>query len=217
MSEWYPLKLILIPAQGGAIVGPLVYYFESKAKGHGVPDVMEGLELRGCKIRPRVVVVKSLASSVCIASGVSVRREGLIEQIGSALGSFFGQVLKLSEDHVRTLVACVAAVGISATFNTPIAGGILALKVFLHRFGSVYFGAVVISAVTGDVIAHYFEGNSRTFLTPEYTLQSPWKLLLYTLMGFIAALASVGFSRLLYFSEDIWNSIRLPETIKPLL
>ena len=215
-AEWYPLHLIIIPALGGAIVGPLVYYFAREAKGHGVPEVMEALELRGGKIRPRVVVVKALASSVCIASGGSVGREGPIAQIGSALGSFVGQTLKLSEERVRTLVACGAAGGIAATFNAPIAGAVFALEVLLRRFGSVYFGAVVISAVTADVIAHYFEGDSRTFLTPEYTMQSPWELLLYTLMGFIAALAAVGFSRLLYFSEDIWNLIRIPEPTKPL-
>ena len=217
LAEWYPLHLIVIPALGGAIVGPLVYYFAREAKGHGVPEVMEALELRGGKIRPRVVVVKSLASSVCIASGGSVGREGPIAQIGSALGSLIGQLLKLSEDRVRTLVACGAAGGIAATFNAPIAGAVFALEVLLRRFGSVYFGAVVISAVTADVIAHYFEGDSRTFLTPEYTMQSPWELLLYTLMGFIAALAAVGFSRLLYFSEDIWGLIRIPEPTKPLL
>ena len=216
-AEWYPLHLIIIPALGGAIVGPLVYYFAREAKGHGVPEVMEALELRGGKIRPRVVVVKALASSVCIASGGSVGREGPIAQIGSALGSFVGQTLKLSEERVRTLVACGAAGGIAATFNAPIAGAVFALEVLLRRFGSVYFGAVVISAVTADVIAHYFEGDSRTFLTPEYTMQSPWELLLYTLMGFIAALAAVGFSRLLYFSEDIWGLIRIPEPAKPLL
>ena len=82
-----------------------------------------------------------------------------------------------------------------------------ALEVLLRRFGSVYFGAVVISAVTADVIAHYFEGDQRTFLTPDYALNSPWELLLYTLMGVLAALAAVGFSRLLYFSEDMWSLI----------
>ena len=62
LAEWYPLHLILIPAVGGAIVGPLVYYFAREAKGHGVPEVMEALELRGGKIRTRVIVVKSLPS-----------------------------------------------------------------------------------------------------------------------------------------------------------
>ena len=217
MQEYYPLHLILIPAIGGAFVGPLVYYFAREAKGHGVPEVMESLELRGGRIRPRVVVVKSLASSICIASGGSVGREGPIAQIGSALGSIVGQVLKLSEDRVRTLVACGAAGGIAATFNAPIAGAVFALEVLLRRFGSVYFGAVVISAVTADVIAHYFEGDQRTFLTPDYALNSPWELLLYTLMGMLAALAAVGFSRLLYFSEDMWSLIRVPEPTKPIL
>ncbi|MBG56073.1 MAG: chloride channel protein [Deltaproteobacteria bacterium] len=217
IQDYYPLHLILIPAIGGAFVGPLVYYFAREAKGHGVPEVMESLELRGGRIRPRVVVVKSLASSICIASGGSVGREGPIAQIGSAIGSFVGQVLKLSDDRIRTLVACGAAGGIAATFNAPIAGAVFALEVLLRRFGSVYFGAVVISAVTADVIAHYFEGDQRTFLTPDYALNSPWELLLYTLMGMIAALASVGFSRLLYFSEDIWGIIPLPEPVKPIL
>ena len=133
LAEWYPLHLIVIPALGGAIVGPLVYYFAREAKGHGVPEVMEALELRGGKIRPRVVLVKSLASSVCIASGGSVGREGPIAQIGSALGSLIGQLLKLSEDRVRTLVACGAAGGIAATFNAPIAGAVFALEVLLRR------------------------------------------------------------------------------------
>ncbi len=217
IQDYYPLHLILIPAIGGAFVGPLVYYFAREAKGHGVPEVMESLELRGGRIRPRVVLVKSLASSICIASGGSVGREGPIAQIGSAIGSFVGQVLKLSDDRIRTLVACGAAGGIAATFNAPIAGAVFALEVLLRRFGSVYFGAVVISAVTADVIAHYFEGDQRTFLTPDYALNSPWELLLYTLMGMIAALASVGFSRLLYFSEDMWGIIPLPEPVKPIL
>ena len=82
-----PIHLIVIPALGGAIVGPIVYYFAREAKGHGVPEVMESLELRGGIIRPRVVFIKSLASSVCIASGGSVGREGPIAQIGSAIGS----------------------------------------------------------------------------------------------------------------------------------
>ena len=67
IKEYYPLNLILIPAIGGAFVGPLVYYFAREAKGHGVPEVMESLELRGGKIRPRVVVVKSLASSISVS------------------------------------------------------------------------------------------------------------------------------------------------------
>ena len=212
-----PFHLMIIPALGGAIIGPLIYRFAREAKGHGVPEIMEAVALRGGRIRPPVVLVKSLASSICIGTGGSVGREGPIAQIGAALGSTVGQWLKLSDDHIRTLVACGAAGGIAATFNAPIAGSIFALEVVLNRINSLYFGAVVISAVIADVIAHLFEGDSRALTVPVSFLASPWELFLYAMLGAVAAVFSVAFTRLLYFTEDLWNKIPVPEYVKPML
>ena len=127
LSGWGNAYVVIVPALGGLIVGLLVYFFAREAKGHGVPEVMEAVAIHGGRIRPRVAVIKSLASSICIGSGGSVGREGPIVQIGSALGSTIGQVLHLSNDRVRNLVACGAAGGIAATFNAPIAGVIFSL------------------------------------------------------------------------------------------
>ena len=118
---------IWIPALGGLIVGPLIYFLAREAKGHGVPEVMEAVALKGGIIRKRVVIVKSLASAISISTGGSVGREGPIVQIGSAIGSILGQALKVSADRMRTLVGCGAAAGIAATFNAPIAGPMFAL------------------------------------------------------------------------------------------
>ena len=217
LSASQTLSLLLIPAIGGAIVGPLIYKFAREAKGHGVPEVMEAVALHGGRIRPRVAFVKAIASSICIGTGGSVGREGPIAQIGSALGSTIGQFFKLSDERVRTLVACGAAGGVAATFNAPIAGSLFALEVILGQFNAGYFGAVVISAVTADVIAHIFEGDLRAFTIPQYSLISPWELVFYTLLGLIAAIAALGFTRLLYFSEDLWDTWRFPEYAKPIL
>ena len=121
--------VLIIPTVGGLIVGLLVFYFAREAKGHGVPEVMEAVALKGGRIRPVVALVKALASSISIGSGGSVGREGPIVQIGSAIGSSLGQWLKLSHDRIRNLVACGAAAGIAATFNAPIAGVVFALEV----------------------------------------------------------------------------------------
>jgi CIC family chloride channel protein len=212
-----PYYLLIIPALGGLIYGPIIYKFAREAKGHGVPEVMEAVALRGGRIRPRVAVVKSLASAICIASGGSIGREGPIAQIGSAIGSTVGQYLKLSDERIRNLVACGAAGGIAATFNAPIAGAIFALEVILGQMHAIYFGAVVISAVTADVVAHFFQGDMRAFSVPEYTLVSPWEFLLYVVLGILAAVAAVSFTRLLYLSEDLWDSLHFPEYLKPLL
>ena len=217
LSPITPFQYILIPAAGGLIVGVLIYKYAQEAKGHGVPEVMEAVALRGGRIRPRVAVVKALASSVCIGTGGSVGREGPIAQIGSALGSTVGQLLNLSDERVRNLVACGAAGGIAATFNAPIAGALFALEVILGQFHATYFGAVVISAVTADVIAQNLEGNLRAFSVPQYSLVSPWELIFYALLGVIAAVLSVFFSRSLYASEDLFEKFRIPEYTKPAL
>jgi len=219
MRDWLwfmgPAYVVVVPALGGLIVGLLVYFFAREAKGHGVPEVMEAVAIRGGRIRPVVVVVKSLASSICIGSGGSVGREGPIVQIGSALGSTVGQLLKLSDERVRNLVACGAAAGIAATFNAPIAGVIFALEVILGEFSVSYFSTVVISAVTASVVGRVAFGNVPAFVIPEYFLVSPWELLLYVLMGGLAGLVALLFVRALYWFEDLFDGWRFPEYVKP--
>jgi len=100
----------------------------------GYPEVLLAVAQRGGRIRPAVAVVKALASALCIGSGGSVGREGPIVQIGSAMGSTVGQALRMSDDRIRTLVACGAAGGIAATFNAPIAGVFFALEVIVGEF-----------------------------------------------------------------------------------
>ncbi|MBN1200984.1 MAG: chloride channel protein [Anaerolineae bacterium] len=207
---------LFIPALGGVIVGCLVYFFAREAKGHGVPEVMEAVALKGGLIRPRVAVVKSLASSVCIGSGGSVGREGPIVQIGSALGSTIGQALHLSPERIRSLVACGAAGGISATFNAPIAGSLFALEVILGEIKASYFGAVVMSAVIADVVAQAFEGSVRAFPVPSYQMASTWELGLYAGLGILAACVSIIYARLIYRMEDLFDGWkRFPEYLKP--
>ncbi|MCD6289631.1 MAG: chloride channel protein [Anaerolineae bacterium] len=207
--------VILIPAIGGMIVGPLVYYFAREAKGHGVPEVMEAVALRGGRIRPVVVVIKALASSICIGTGGSAGREGPIVQIGSALGSTIGQALRMSEDRVRMLVACGAGGGIAATFNAPVAGVLFALEIILGEFTVRNFSAVVVASVTASVIARIFLGNTPAFAVPPYAMKSPWELLFYVILGFLAAPVGVAFIKLLYGLEDVFDALDLPEYVKP--
>ena len=209
--------VVIVPAVGGLLVGLLVYFFAREAKGHGVPEVMEAVALRGGRIRPRVAVVKSLASSLTIGSGGSAGREGPIVQIGSAIGSTVGQVLNLSDDRISNLVACGAAAGIAATFNAPIAGVFFALEVILGRFSIRNFSTVVVASVAASVIGRAAFGNLPAFAIPvEYGINSLWEFLFYPILGLLAAIVGVVFTRSLYWSEDLFDSIkRIPEWVKP--
>lgn len=209
--------VIFVPAIGGLLVGLLVYFFAREAKGHGVPEVMEAVALKGGRIRPRVAIVKSLASSLTIGSGGSAGREGPIVQIGSAIGSTIGQALNLSDDRISNLVACGAAAGIAATFNAPIAGVIFALEVILGRFTVRYFSSVVVASVSASIIGRVAFGDLPAFAIPfEYGINSLWEFLFYPILGILAAIVGVGFTRSLYWSEDLFDKIKLvPEWFKP--
>lgn len=208
---------ILAPAIGALLFSPLIYYFAREARGHGVPEVMEAIELKGGKIRPIVAVIKSLASSICIGSGGSVGREGPIAQIGSALGSTMGQKLKFSPERIRTLVASGAAGGIAATFNAPIGGFLFASEIILRDFSASRLGGVIIASVTASFIGRVFFGNYPAFHVPSYTMKTPIELVFYFIMGLALAPISLFFTLSIYKVEDIFEKISRPELIKPIL
>ncbi len=212
---WY-LK-VWVPAAGGLVVGPLVYFFAREAKGHGVPEVMEAVALKGGVIRKRVVFVKTLASAISIGTGGSVGREGPIVQIGSAIGSTLGQMLKVSQDRMRTLVGCGAAAGIAATFNAPIAGSMFALEVVLGEFGLATFSPIVISSVVATAVSRAFLGDIPAFIVPAYELVSVWEFPLYFGLGLFCAVVGVTFTKVLYRIEDLFDDFKFPEYLKAVI
>ena len=214
-TPWY--LRIWIPALGGLVVGPLVYFLAREAKGHGVPEVMEAVALRSGIIRKRIVIIKSLASAISIGTGGSVGREGPIVQIGSAIGSAMGQLLRVSEDRIRTLVGCGAAAGIAATFNAPVAGSMFALEIILGDFGLATFSPIVISSVVSTAVSRHFLGDFPAFIVPAYELISAWELPLYVILGFFCALVATAFTKLLYRSEDLFDHLKFPGYLKALL
>jgi len=212
---WY-LK-VWVPAAGGLVVGPLVYFFAREAKGHGVPEVMEAVALKGGVIRKRVVFVKTLASAISIGTGGSVGREGPIVQIGSAIGSTLGQLLKVSQERMRTLVGCGAAAGIAATFNAPIAGSMFALEVVLGEFGLATFSPIVISSVVATAVSRAFLGDIPAFIVPAYELVSAWEFPLYFGLGLFCAVTGVTFTKVLYRIEDLFDDFKFPEYLKAII
>jgi len=216
LPQFGPWFVVLAAVVGGLIYGPLIEWFASEARGHGVPEVMLAVAERGGRIRPRVAVIKSLASALCIGSGGSVGREGPIVQIGSALGSTLGQVVRVSESRLRLLVACGAAGGISATFNAPIAGVFFGLELILRDFEVESFGAVVLASVVADIIGRAAFGSHPFLVLPSFHLSSPWEYLVYAGLGLLAAVVGVAFIRVLYGTEDLCDRLlRGPLWLRP--
>ena len=216
LGIWF---LLVIPVAGGLLYGPLISRFAREARGHGVPEVMIAVAEDGGRIRPQVTVVKALASAVCIATGGSVGREGPIVQIGSALASSVGQVVRVSESRLRILVACGAAGGIAATFNAPITGAFFGFELILRELSIDALCAIILSAVTADVICQAFFGSAPFFsqIPHNLTLGHDTNYLLIVVLAVVAGLIGVGFKTILYKVEDVCDALwkRRPEWARP--
>jgi CIC family chloride channel protein len=210
---WY--RRLLLPVLGGVIVGPLIYFFAREARGHGVPEVMVAVFTRNSIIRPVVVVVKTLASAVSISTGGSVGREGPIVQIGAAIASTVGQLMRLRPVQLKTLVGCGVAAGIAATFNAPIAGTLFSLELIVSDFGLTSFTPILVSAVAATAVTRHFHGNITEFVLPQFTMVSSWEFAFYLVLGLIAGVVGFVFSRSIYRADDMLEKTKVPQWIRP--
>lgn len=210
-----PFKFMPGIVLGGLLVGPLVTRAASEARGHGVPEVMEAVNRRGGRIRTRVASVKAVASALTIGSGGSAGREGPIVQIGSALGSTLARSFRMSDRRRSTFVAAGAAAGIAAIFNAPLAGVFFALEVILRSFTARGFSTVVISAVAANAVWRVLVGDESVLTAEVHQLIHPSELVLYAVLGIVAAVVAVGFVRLLYFVEDQFDALPVLADLRP--
>jgi len=213
--------LVVAPTVGALFCGLIVYFGAPEAKGHGVPEVMVALYRNKGRIRPQVALFKSIASAFTIGSGGSAGAEGPIVQIGSAIGSTLGRLLRVSPEHTGTLLGCGAAAGIACVFNAPIAGIFFVLEILLRDFSLRTFTPIVISSV--------FAGATTRAILPErrhaifeitgdlslYTF-SITELPYYIVLGLLCGVVAVSFTKALDFFEGIYDRFRIHGILKPI-
>src|SRR6266550_5932937 len=203
--------VIPIPVIGGLIVGVMAKYGSSKIKGHGIPEAMEAVLVNRSRIEPRVAILKPLSAAIAIGTGGPFGAEGPIIQTGGAVGSLVGQVFHTTAAERKVLLACGAAAGMSATFNTPIAGVILAIELLLFEFKSRSFIPLVIASTLATTMHMQFLGAGPMFTVTSMDFGIPRALPFYLILGVICGLAAVGFSRLLYWTEDQFEKLPVDE------
>ncbi|WP_020675126.1 chloride channel protein [Geopsychrobacter electrodiphilus] len=204
--------IILIPVAGAVLVVFLVKNFAPEAKGHGVPEVMDAVYYKKSIIRPSVALIKSLASALSIGSGGSIGREGPIIQIGAALGSATGQLLRLPYWQRYTLISAGAASGIAATFNTPIGGLLFAIELILPEISARTLIPVSIATGAGTFFGRLFFGDTPAFIIPSLVLPVAHKTSLaeftaYAFLGVLLGLVATLYIRSIYRFEDFFDSL----------
>ncbi len=205
------LWMIPIPVIGGLIVGIMAKYGTPKIKGHGIPEAMEAVLVNRSRIEPRVAILKPISAAIAIGTGGPFGAEGPIIQTGGAVGSLVGQALHTTASERKVLLACGAAAGMSATFNTPIAGVILAIELLLFEFKARSFIPLVIASTLATAVHMQLFSPGPMFKVAALDFGIPHALPFYLVLGVVCGLAAVGFSKLLYWTEDQFEKLPIDE------
>jgi H+/Cl- antiporter ClcA len=203
--------VIVTPVIGGIVIGFMAKYGSSKIKGHGIPEAMEAVLFNRSRIEPRVAILKPISAAIAIGTGGPFGAEGPIIQTGGALGSLVGQIMHTTASERKVLLACGAAAGMSATFNTPIAGVILAIELLLFEFKSRSFIPLVIASTLATAVHLQLLGSGPMFQVAPMDFSVPRALPFYLLLGGICGLAAVGFSKALYWIEDQFEKLPIDD------
>lgn len=209
------LWIIAMPVVGGIVVGFLAKYGSEKIKGHGIPEAMEAVLTSRSRIEAKVAILKPLSAAIAIGTGGPFGAEGPIIQTGGAFGSLVGQLISTTASERKVLLACGAGAGMAATFNTPIAGVILAIELLLFEFRSRSFIPLVIASTLATSVRAVLLGQHSMFTMGNVDFDVLRGLPFYLLLGAFCGIVAIGFTKLLYWVEDQFDRLPIDDLWHP--
>ncbi len=194
--------IIALPAIGIILTVIFLKYVIRDFSGHGVPDVILSVSLKGGFIKLRSSFSKLFGSLLTISSGGSAGPEAPVVISGAAIGANIATYFK-SNDKIRVAVTgSGAAAAIAAIFNAPIAGVIFTMEVILGEWSALSMLPVAISSVTGTVISRMFSGNRIPF--SHRLIQVNFNdILASAVFPLVIALFAIIFIRSLKWTQEI--------------
>jgi CIC family chloride channel protein len=190
-------RRVMFPVVGSLGIGYLLYRYFPNARGSGVPQTKAALFAREGRITLRTVLGKFFCTSVTLASGIPLGREGPSVQVGAGIGSVLGRLLGLRTEQVKKLIPVGAAAAIAAAFNTPLAAVLFSLEEITGDLYAPVMGAVVLASATAWMVLRVFLGDHPLFKVPQYQLVHPVEFAIYAVLGVAGGVVSAAFTKIL--------------------
>jgi CIC family chloride channel protein len=209
--------LLLLPAVGGMLSGWLVFTYAPEAEGHGTDAAIKAYHSEGGYIRPRVPIIKMVASAITLTSGGSGGREGPIAQIGAGFGSFLATQLRLTDAERRVMMAAGVGAGIGSIFRAPLAGALFAAEV-LYRDPELEYEVIIpsgVSSVIGYCIYCMVFGWGSLFESPDFIFRNPLVLGPYAVLALVLVGLSAVYVKSFYGVVELFHKLKIPNHFKP--
>lgn len=210
-----PLWIILVPALGGLICGLMAKYGSKQIVGHGIPEAMEAVWNNKSKVKLRVLILKPISAAIAIGTGAPFGVEGPIIQGGGAMGSVIGQWVSTTATERKVLLACGAAAGMAATFNTPLAAILVAIELLVFEFKARSFIPISIASLMATGTRRLLIGTGPMFHMETISFNFFANLPFLIGLGIIIGFAAIAFNKGYFSAERYLHRVPVNDVLLP--
>ncbi len=199
---------VFLPIIGIALTLLFVKFILRKPLNGGLGNLIQSVAKNKVNIPRYETYAHVIASSLTVGFGGSVGLEAPIVRTGSAIGANVAKELRADRKKQALFLACGAAAGLSAVFNSPVGGVIFALEVLLVDFAVHSFIPLLISAAVSAVVAKTLYYEQIFFLpTDGWTLQG---IPFYVLLGGLCGVCSAYMIRMVSAVKNVVKKYKHP-------
>ena len=202
------ILFFIYPALGILVTVLFVKYVVRHNISHGVTRVLYAISQNKSRLKRHNMYSSMIASSITIGFGGSVGAEGPIVYTGAAIGSTIGQMFRMSPRVLMIMVGCGAAAGIAGIFKAPIAGMLFTIEVLMVDLTSVSIMPLLISSITGAVVAYVFTGYDAEFYFLQSEVFVTSRIPYVVLLGVFCGLVSLYFTRVMNMMENFFGRMK---------
>jgi CIC family chloride channel protein len=174
----------------------------------GLTPLLYTISKKSSKIEPHNIYSQMITAALTVGFGGSTGLEAPIVTSGGGIGSVVGRFLGLSYRETTMLLACGAAAGIAAAFNSPIAGIVFAIEILLPEFTIPAFIPLLLASATAAVVGRLFYNEQLFFLVTE-----GWRmnaLIYYVLLAVLIGIFSIYFTKINAFIKSSFYKVSHP-------
>ncbi|MEP6738650.1 MAG: chloride channel protein, partial [Chryseolinea sp.] len=208
------LVFALFPLVGILLTVVYVKYILKDNFKKGTADIVYSIVKKSSILPVQQLYSHLITSAMTVGFGGSVGLESPMVSTGSAIGSNYARIYEHSYKDRTILLACGAAAGISAAFNSPIAGVLFAIEVLLTDIGAAAFVPLIISAACGALVSKIV---MKEGVILSFSLQQPFNanyVPFYVVLGLLAGFTSLYYSHVFEWIEgkiklikNVWKRV----------
>lgn len=201
------LLYLAYPLLGIALTVLFVRYFVKDNISHGVSYILYAISKKNSHLKAHNNYTSMIGSTLTVGFGGSVGLEAPIVLTGASIGSNLARVMRMDYRSITLMIGCGAAGAIAGIFKAPVAGVIFALEVLMLDLTMGSLIPLLIAAVTGATVSSFLMGKSVLFSFPVTDPFNLNNIPFYILLGVVAGLVSLYFTRANMSIESAFSKI----------